>query len=312
MDTTEFLKQLEIAIAVPTYQPRFSTDDQLALAYDEQKLKVVPMLLGVRQNFLLVEQKVTVSEGQRDLRFPARAVARSVKNLFWFANDEIGPLEIVVYKDTQVNRWRLTDKGTPVGVTLLADSVRFWPIPDQAGQIMFQVYCKPSKPVQVKRTATIRAVGVNTLTVSSVPSNIVIGSVCDITRAQPGYDPVYLDKTITNIAGTVITFAGFDADNPITGVSVGDSLSLAGETSILQMPEEASDVLVQATAVRILNSLGVPDQLKMAKDLLADKMTNLRELVEPRVEDQPDILFNGHPLLGNWSGPLIPRVTVPE
>lgn len=311
MDTTEFLKSLELAIGVPTYQPRFTSDDQLSLAYDEQKLRVVPLMLGVRQNYFLVMHRVPVLVGQKEITFPARTVGRAAKNVYWISDVEIGRVELTRYEESQINRWREEDKGTPSGFTLRNDSIRVWPAPDEAATAEFAIYCKPSKPVSTKRTATVRAVGVDTLTVSMVPQNIVIGSVCDITRAQPGYNLVYMDQVVSGIAGNVITLSGFSALNPITGVSVGDSLSLAGETSILQMIEEASDVLVQATAVRILYSLGVPDQLKMAKELLDQKEMNLREVVEPRIEDQPTILFHGHPLLGA-AIPIIPRVTVPQ
>jgi hypothetical protein len=311
MNTTEFLENLSRAVTVPTYQPRFKQSDQLALAYDEQKTKIVPMLLGIGQNYLLFREEQTVLAGTRSVSFPYRAIARAAKQVFYKGPDDDSPVELVKIELTQV-QWRETDTGRPQAFVLFGDEVRLYPKPQVDGLIVFAYYFKPSKPVEMTYTATITAVGIDTLTVSTaVPKNIKIGSLCDITKVRPGHSLIYIDKTVSGIAGTVITLAGFDALNPITGVSIGDSISLAGETSILQYPEEAADVHVQATAVRILQTLSVPEQLKLAQDEYMAKVRMVREIMAPRIEDQPTIIMHGHPLLGGSFRPM-PRVRVTD
>lgn len=312
MLTSEFLENLERAITVPTYQPRFTQVDLLALAYEEQKTTIVPMLLGIGQNYLLFKEEQEILEDTSIVSFPYRSVARAAKNIYYRLSDQDKEYQLTKYTLQQSNQWADSDKGNPNGFVLMDDGIRIFPIPDQDATIIFDYYIKPSKPVLSSRTATITAVGVDTVTVSSVPRNIVIGSVCDITKVRAGYKLVYLDKTVSNIASTVITLAGFDSSNPITGVSVGDSLSLALETSILQMPEEACDVLVQATAVRVLEALGVPDQLDMAQKQMARKVQAARELMAPRIEDQPAIIMHGHPLLEGYGYRPFPKVNVSD
>lgn len=311
MNTTEFLENLSRAVTVPTYQPRFTQEDQLALAYDEQKTKIVPMLLGINQNYLLFREEQDVAAGTREIPFPYRAIARGTKQVYYQCPTDDTPLELTRFELTQVSQWREVDSGRPNGFVLFGDNIRLYPKAQDAGKVVFCYYIKPNKPVLTSRTATITAVGTDTITVTSVPKNIKIGVICDITKGRPGFPLVYLDKTVMNIAGTVITLGGFDVNNPITGVSVGDSLSLALETSILQYPEEAADCLVQATAVRILQTLSVPDQLKLAQDEYRMKVDAVREIMAPRVEDQPTIIMHGHPLLG-FGFRAYPRVNVSD
>jgi hypothetical protein len=86
---------------------------------------------------------------------------------------------------------------------------------------------------------------------------------------------VYKDLTITNITGLVITVSGFTG-TALSGVDVDDVVSTALETSIVQLPDEAAVVLIHATAVRVLEALSIPDQMKMAEDKAAAKDSRLQ------------------------------------
>jgi hypothetical protein len=157
----------------------------------------------------------------------------------------------------------------------------------------------------------VTAVGTNTITLSKVPSNLTIGSKIDVTDNKPAYPLVYKDLTITNISGVVITVSGFTG-TALSGVDVDDVVSTALETSIVQLPDEAAIVLIHATAVRVLEALSIPDQMKIAEDKMQQKIRACREILSPRVEGSiPKIIQRDGLLRGRSTVRRFPAVSVP-
>lgn len=313
MNTTEFLAAVERAITVPTYQPRFTKDDLLALAAEEQRTTVVPKLLSLRQNYLLWRQAVPVVALTSQVSFPARAIGRGSKQIAWLpagANEQENELTEFTLRESRA--YPDDDQGVPSGFTEFGDKVKLLPRPLEAGTAVFYIYAKPSKPVFLTRCAQVQSVGVGAVTLAtSVPSNITVGALVDFTKGTPGNNLLLADVPVSNIAGNTLTLTGLTADD-LAGVAAGDWVSLAGETAVLQLPEEMQDVLTYAVAVRVLMALQLPEQLKLVQGQMDLKVMNAEMLLSPRVEDQTEVIFSGHPLLGMGGGRYFPRVTVTD
>jgi hypothetical protein len=89
-------------------------------------------------------------------------------------------------------------------------------------------------------------------------------------------------------------------------------VSTALETSIVQLPDEAAVVLIHATAVRVLEALSIPDQMKMAEEKLQQKIRACREILSPRVEGSiPKIIQRDGLLRGRSTVRRFPAVSVP-
>lgn len=309
MNTNELLSAIKRNITVPTYQPRFSTDDLLALAFEEQKTTIVPMIIGISQNYFLFTETVPLPTNTFEVPFPYRAVANASKNVI-YDDGQNNPRQLINLRLSQVINLKTDLLGEPASFLVYNDRIRLYPRPLNPATLKFVYYINPSRPVQLNRVSNVTAVGIDTLTLVMVPSNITVGSPIDITKARSGFSLTYIDQTVTNIAGNTITLSGFSALNPITNVNVGDYVSTAEETGILQLPSEAQDVLVQAVAVRVLQALNVPDQLDIAEKRYDEKREYVQLIMAPRIEDQTDVLNSGHPLIGLRNYITMPRVNV--
>lgn len=282
MDSTALLNSLQRAITVPTYQPRFTNDDLFALLNEEQASRVVPEITAIREEFFVVRKETPTVNNQYKIDIPKRAVGRTLRQVNWLLQNDL-EMPLTRRKLEEVNQYG-TSSDSPSDFVVIGDQIWLQPRTIQSGIIILYYMQRPSTIVPVAQTATITAVGVDNVTVAKLPTVITSSVLCDITKFEPGYTTPYTDLVITNITGTTITFAGFTASDPIENVIPGDSLSIAGTTSILQLPDESHNYLVQCTAMRVLEALAVPDQLEICKEQVQIKVRTMREQLTPRVE----------------------------
>jgi len=87
MNTSEFIVACQRAIGVPTYQGRFSDDDFLALANEEMRLTVVPLMTSARREHAVVTKEQTLTVGTDAYRIPERAAARALRDVFYQGTD---------------------------------------------------------------------------------------------------------------------------------------------------------------------------------------------------------------------------------
>ena len=312
MDTTAFLAAVDRAITVPNYQPRFSQSDILALANEEQQSLVVPMIVALREEFFVFRETLSITAGDIGFRIPERAIGRTLREI-QYRNQTGGTLVYDLPRISIEDSYRFTNlgTGTPNGFMIEGDTIRLLPTPSSDGEVILYILRKPNSLVLNSRTAVVTAVGTNTITLSKVPSNLTIGSKIDVTDNKPSYPLVQKDLTITNITGLVLTVSGFTG-TALSGVDVDDVVSTALETSIVQLPDEAAVVLIHATAVRVLEALSIPDQMKMAEEKLQQKIRACREILSPRVEGSiPKIIQRDGLLRGRSTVRRFPAVSVP-
>jgi hypothetical protein len=138
-----------------------------------------------------------------------------------------------------------------------ADDLKIYPPVPRASTIRLFYLSRPGNLVESSRTATVLTVGTDTITVDAVPSNIVLGSLIDVVKVKGSFKTLVKDQTVTARAFNSVTVAGYDFT--AAGVSVGDIVSLARETSVVQLPEDAHSVLVSATAQEMAASLGIEE-----------------------------------------------------
>jgi len=297
---------------VPNYQPRFSQSDILALANEEQQSMIVPMIVALREEFFVFRETLSIAAGLESFRIPERAIGRTLREI-QYRNETGGTLVYDLPRISIEDSYRFTNlgTGTPNGFMIEGDSIRLLPTPSSDGEAVLYTLRRPSDLVLSTRTATVTAVGTNTITLSKVPSNLTIGSKIDITDSIPSFPLIYKDLTITNITGLVLTVSGFTG-TALASVDVNDVVSTALETSIIQMPSEASIVLVHATAERVLEALSIPDQMKIAEEKLQQKIRACREILSPRVEGStPKVIQRDGLLRGRATVRRFPSVSVP-
>jgi len=308
MNTTQFLQAVDRAITVPNYQPRFTDLDILDLANDEQGSLVVPMLASLREEFFVQREEIAVAANTAKVRIPQRSIGRSLREIQYKSGAQ-STYDLPRISIEDAVRLSSNGTGTPYGFSLEGDYIRLLPTPSAAGTLITYILQKPSDLVLSTRTALITAVGSNTLTLSQVPSNLTIGSKIDITNQLPSYPIIYKDLEITNINGNQITLAGVTT---FADIGVNDVVSTAKETSVIQLPLEATNVLVDAVAVKVLEALSIPDQMKIAEEKLQQKIRAVKEIFAPRVEGAvPKIIDRSGLLRGRATVRRFPGVSIP-
>jgi len=131
---------------------------------------------------------------------------------------------------------------------------------------------------------------------SSIPSNIVNGSIIDFLQTKPGHRTLGLSKTIpsTGISSTTITFT--EADIP-TELIVGDYICLEHESIIPYLPPDLHNGLAERTAWRILAALGDQSGLQTISAKLQELNQAQGQLLDSRVEGSPIKVTGRHSLL---------------
>jgi hypothetical protein len=127
----------------------------------------------------------------------------------------------------------------------------------------------------------------NQVTVSALPSNISTSTTVDFVMANPNYDYTAIDQTITNIAGSVLTFASLPAS-----LSVGDYICQSTQSCVLQIPDELIPLLSQYVVVRVLSAQSDAQALQEAISELQKLESNANLLIAPRVNGKPKRVVN--------------------
>lgn len=316
LNTTDFLTSVKRAIGVPTYQGRFSDNDMLALANEEQKIKILPILTSVRENYNVATYNIPIVAGVSSYRIPARSVGRGVRDLLYLTgdNENISNLSQLSLEDAWQFRF---NTGTPSYFVLEGDKIVLYPTPQVAATLICKVVLQLASLVAVSRTAPIQSVTDNTITlISNCPANITIANgfnEIDVTLHLPGYQVLVANAVVSNIANQLtLTVNGFDAVNSLLNYDITqfDVVSTAGETSLLQLPDELQPVLIHATAARILEGLSNPDRLKQQKDKVTEVTASANEILMPRSEGENVKVFSRNGLLRGRSNSRFPRTQI--
>lgn len=294
---------------MPQYQARFTDDDILAIANEEQEATITPIILSVREEYFVVRESVPVVVGQTKMDIPHRAVGRTLRELNiqltsgagFFRLPRIAIEDAFSYIDNQT-------LGNPVAFYLMADAFYLVPRSNVTATVAIWYFLRPNRIVPTSATGTITSVGLTGVTLDLVPSTITVGSLVDIVNNLPGFQTVYKDLVVSAISGKDVTLTGFDP----TGVVVNQILSPAQTTSVIQLPIESQQMLVWAVCVRMLEALAIPDQLAIARQEFSAKVKTGTELLTPRVEGALPKIIQGNNLLrstnaliGFYSGPVV-------
>ena len=289
MKSDLFLAALKRAITIPDYQNRFSQEDLFALINEEQQSTIVPMLLAMRQEYTVVREEITIPADVGELQIPPRAVGRNLRELHLKSSQSntggFFNLPRISLEDSHLFQGKV---GSSAGFYLRGDFIIMLPTANKIQTVVCFYNQKPSDIVSINLCGNITSIVTNTVTLDLLPENITVGSVCDITQAKPGYNLNVKDITVTNVNGTTLTFGAQTVINAV----VGDSLSLATTTCVLQLPDEAQQVLIQAAALRVIQAYGDNAQVDLVKQQLESKKKACQMIFAPRVQGELQKIVN--------------------
>jgi hypothetical protein len=272
------------------------------------------MIVDARAGYWLDNALSTTTAGTRSYRIPGRAVN--------------GGLEKVEIADTSGNMWPLTEvsaydagmlegpytapsRGFPSRYVVEGDQVHLLPCPDAAYALRLRYYRRPSRLVSQQSSTlnsgvvrglvsavntTARTVQVNVVPqdMEAVAAGVITPTA--ITSANQRIDIIHPDGwhelALTGATQTLssTTFTITNSLLDMSKIEVGDYVRAAEQTDWPQLSDDFHATLVDATAVEILTSMGLPDKAASLSQRMGADLQRFKDLLLPRVKDSARII----------------------
>jgi hypothetical protein len=296
--STQFVAAVQRLILSPNNQNTYEDADYLAIGDRKIMDTIVPLIDGLDGEFFVTKSNVPMVAEQDTYFLPSRALARKLREVKLVNSAD----ERFDFPKVSIEREQLYQaSGAPFSFYFMGDRFVIVPPPTTTDfSIQYWYFLAPGALIPYEDAAIITGISGDDVTVSSVPSAIITGSVVDFIAGRGGNGCLALDKTIANIAGTTITFTTGDIPSDL---AVGDYVSISATSPVLQIPDAAVPFLVTLTAMDILQGLsdfeGYDRLHRIAYGQGGDpgQRKNLISLLEPRVEGETTVIIGNNGLL---------------
>lgn len=281
--TTDFLSSVRMRGSIPTSTSTANvnnTTNLLALGTEELHIKLLPLLMSVREEFYVTTKDYTITGSQAAYILPPRASGMVVRDVQIIEGSSIYSLRPV-----DPDFITTTGTGSVEGYYFQHNNLILYPTPaTTSGTLRVRYFSRPSRLAATSACAQISSIdtGTFTITVNAVPSSWVSGTILDFVKsAAPYYNPA-VDQTVVSVTSTTITFSSLPSD-----LVVNDWVALAEYTPVPQIPHEFQPLLAQMTVVKALEAVGDREGAKAAKTDLDLIQANAIQLVTPRSHSDP-------------------------
>lgn len=248
-------------------------------------------IMSSREEFLIYQEPIAVAANQSTVRIPYRALNGIVRYLWW--EDGTGQRSRMWAKALEdiENYNTFTSFGTPIGFYLQGNSIILLPTPNIAGTLQVAYPFRPNDLTDVSNTQQIITINGITATVANIPSTWVNGGLYDIIDNRSGNGIIAYDL-VGSISGSTISF-----NQSLAVASPGQYIAPAGTTPIPMLPEEAHNLLLEMTVLRIEVIRGNPQRVKNSASLVQDARKGFDHLLSNRVIGKPHATGGGSPHL---------------
>lgn len=283
-----------------------SRDEDILRHLNEELLdRLLPAIVGVKEEYSVVTQRVPLVASKRRYRLLTRAAGGRLRNRPFYvdSNGVMRPLWPI--DRGMLHRHNQTEDSTPTHYFLEGQHIVLVPPlgASVSGFLELSYYFRPSTIVLVAETAKITSInpGTGAVVLDSAPDAFANGDF-DIHSADSGAEIRVWDKTATWNAGTsTLTFTPADINGSEymrDAPEVGDYVCLAGECAVPPLPRELHSVLAQATAARFLRFDGHQEAADKAEEDYEKKLKNALDLIDDRIEEDPGVIVNPYSFLG--------------
>jgi hypothetical protein len=257
---------IERRAAIPLSQNTFSEDEILELANEVVSDIILPDILKSRQDFFVVWEDLTPTQGANDndpwIRIPTRAIGQSIVSLSEPDTDyDFTPCSYWVEGSKIYLDW---DRTTPVRV---------------------RYHLRPGQLVTTNKVGTITAIDtiLNTVSINSRPSEFTNGAKVDFIRGNAAFDLLAKDSIMSFDADPQITTTLY-LDSLPPELQKGDYICLADQSPVPQIPVEWFSYLSQHVAAIVLEANGDFEAAKKIEAKLGVIRNNALSLISTRIE----------------------------
>lgn len=269
----------------------------LATLNREQRLFLAELLLSVREGFQVAHVDAEAISGSTTRwRIPSRAIGAKLK----VVTQLVGGAPSILYPMPYERQVEDYGGGMPGDFWLEGSTLVLRSPLSAPATLRLTYYRRLGVLVAENEAAEIEAIDFNTNEVTIpalIPGSFTASRDYDFIQGQPHFDLLAANQTATR-AGSVLTFA---EDLP-PELSVGDYVTLPGETPICQAPVELHDVLALRAAYVTLSALADPKAAATEARMEAAKKSAL-SILAPRIDGTPHVLINPNgPGMSRWIG----------
>jgi hypothetical protein len=292
----QLIADVQLTITMPNNQVLITDDRLLGFANDEMMSTVVPMIVSLNQEyFVRLDEEQTVAD-QAEYDIPYRAIGRILRDL--------------KLRNQSNNTWNCTQiyledaerlefgGGQAFAYYFKGDMFRLIPIPrDNQFTILKYYLLRPNEIIKTDNAGFVTNISGNIVTVNTMPPVFAAGVRVDFIRGRQGNSTITMDQTITNVVGNQVTIT-----NVPPNLQVGDWVSVAETSPVMQLPDECFSYLSDLTALRCLSSISDYDGAQKISDTLPAKRRAIEQLLAPRNQGEAIKIVNRRGLLrGNRS-----------
>lgn len=261
--------------------------DLLAHADAELRDTLVPLVLGVMEEFYERPFDQTITSGVASYRINKRAALSRV-NSVQLINTGSSPnynLQRIEPKQS-LDLSSIPANGQPWAYYLEGGRIVLFPTPVATATLRIRAMVRPSRLVLTTDATNVFAItgvstGASTYTTTTAAHGVSVSAARDLVSGTPSFEHLAVDATFTTVTTTTGTFAITDCT---TAPAIGDYLCLPDYTPMIQLPVELHPALVELTVTRLLRARGVTseaaDHLQAAQRMIA---TGIQALT-PRVD----------------------------
>lgn len=238
--------------------------DLLAHADAELRDTLVPLMLGVREEFYERVFDAAVVAGTAAYRINKRAALSRLNTVQWINADGTG-VNLPRYEPKQVADLNLltTAQGRPLGYYLEGSRVVLYPTPSGAGTLRVRAFVRPGRLALIAATGSLSIEDVDVITDVDGATSYVLtvgahsytaSTPVDVVSGTPSFEYLALDALPGSVsAGVSVTIAAAAFS---TAPAIGDYVCAPDTSPYVQLPVEFQPALVELTIARVLRAQG--------------------------------------------------------
>lgn len=279
--TTDFLDAVKIRGAIPTSQNTFTVDRLLNFGDQEIRTYFLPLIMSAREYYYAYDdERALNATGIYDIS--SRAVGGKLINAALIQGTS--RLDLNWITEDELTRTDTPNRGRP-GIYIKRNQLILIPPAPGFTTLRMTIPIRPGKMVATSSAAQITAINTatNTLTFVSgtIPTAWTTAMTFDLVQDQPHFDTLSIDLTSSAITTTTMQLSSLSSR-----LAVGDWVSKANESPIIQIPAELHGCLFQACANTCLRSQGHMDALVAGERELAEMRKNAHNIYNDRIEQE--------------------------
>ena len=288
-DVAALIENIKRRCAVPTSQITYTLQDFTDLANDELYDTVVPLLMSCREEYFVDHIDLTVP-ADRAIEIPSVAVGEKLRSVCYM--QATSPLTLINLPRIDLDVVAgvgFANYDTLAGFYIEGNKLILYPNTSVPVNTNMRLYyykrrLQLASPEQYGQVTSVDTLN-NSFVLNFVPNSWTAGTELNAVSGIAPFNITNELMTIDSISSPTVFV------DSVSGVSVGDYISLEGYSGVPQIPIEAHAYLAQLTAAICLDGLGDEKSATLYKK--ADKMKDsLLVMVENRVDGSAKKIVN--------------------